>query len=1266
MSVKLSFKPIFTLEYDQELLQTVTAQVKKYSTTLVESLTTNQELIPSTIKESFDFVFSKGISLEELIQLSLSLYFLERSFVKATESCIQGLLADNIDPNKLNLFFSLSENWPDNSTQILSVYKLSKGSETQKIIQLTNSMMKWVDSFVPITKKHEFSLFEGKFYQNGFIESEDSLCTTLELQSKKKLLVQDQTKKIADLETSILNSLATNKLTLLKADYSSFELKQFLFFIGKKLFNGEKKLLFQQIEFFKIQFAELFEKLGIIFVTNLEDKEFSEQYELINSLRNTPSIVILSEDSWTKFESMNLFIREITIVSYPRKDLLDKDVKDYLKDFTANFIEHSSLSLQPMEKNDLIDAIVDKSDGSLSYVEQSISYLEKLSGTVFNSKFFEEFPKGELELDALLFKTNFLDREHGKSLLTVLIGLANIHTRYSISNYTQNQLLKIKDKIMGQTTSSDTIETILFSYFKKNGKYYSFRSHKIIHLLNNPSTYFDDEHSDNFKVKKQLLLIQDFFTNIQEIDFYGIFKNMLLESIKENTSESIDNVLTLIAIDQDFYRSLGEIAFTKEVLITKIEELKNSESEFLKKPYNESVDYVLYQIEYYFDNYLVKGAYNSSQTLLEYLEACYKVLPQDSKARFHFQKSRQLVAQGEFNQVYAELTESIKHIKRDKDFWTLSVVLRLLAETYFINRQPLFGTYAFDQLFQLYARILPVNTRFKGYSLLKLSDRLNETGLFAYSLQNLEDALRLFMASSLSLEEITCQQKMADILYKLGQPELAVQSINRAIELVKDADKNFSDRLESIKNAFENPELYHPFFSYKNWLKINYTNTESLLIQQQKYKKIFEENKDKEISEDYLQQLLYYIRLSFKLGNIQELRLAIDYLERHIPTKSPNKGLIYLELSLLHNFLANTDVANYYSDLAKSSLFSVPIDYDISSKYQLNYISYRLYNGQYELGELLIQDQFLRKKRKNEAELYLQYAFLESHKNPPNEFEKYYDRGISLYRDRLDMKMSKQEIKSYGSGILRDQYINIFPIVNLPKKEVAIIEEIHWLFYKMSVDVIKSSFTAAIEKLSKVESLTSQLATNDWKTDISINYLKKLGQVYYNDKQNPDNAKKSIIYWQKALKSISELTKEGPLLYLFERLDLLYLIGKSSVEFNLLSVEEANKYLISGKNLIRKHNVHNSLQLEFQFDSALGMNFFEAKNYIQAIKYYTRALEKHNNKLYAELRTILLNLVVSYKETQNKEALEELLKKYEDYIKIFTLQGEIDKIVTED
>ena len=310
---------------------------------------------------------------------------------------------------------------------------------------------------------------------------------------------------------------------------------------------------------------------------------------------------------------------------------------------------------------------------------------------------------------------------------------------------------------------------------------------------------------------------------------------------------------------------------------------------------------------------------------------------------------------------------------------------------------------------------------------------------------------------------------------------------------------------------------------------------------------------------------------------------------------------------------------------------------------------------------MLLQDQFLRKKRKNESDLYLFYAYLETKKNPPNDFDKFYEKAKGLKIAKSELLKSKQEIRSYGAGILSNQYISVFPIVNISKKDLEIIEEINWLFFTITVDANTGQFLAAFQKLSKVEELMQGLTTKEWKEDFSISYLKKLGQLYYNDKSNPDNSKKCIFYWQNALKKIIEVTNTEPQLYLFERLDLLYLIGKSSVKFGVLESNEANKYLVSGKNLIKKFNVHNSLQLEFQFDSALGTNYYEAKDYHQAIKYYTRALAKHDNKLYAELQIILLNLISSYQEQADKDAIKELITKYQEYIRILGIQEELEK-----
>jgi hypothetical protein len=83
--------------------------------------------------------------------------------------------------------------------------------------------------------------------------------------------------------------------------------------------------------------------------------------------------------------------------------------------------------------------------------------------------------------------------------------------------------------------------------------------------------------------------------------------------------------------------------------------------------------------------------------------------------------------------------------------------------------------------------------------------------------------------------------------------------------------------------------------------------------------------------------------------------------------------------------------------------------------------------------------------------------------------------------------------------------------------------------------------------------------------------------------------------------------------------------------------------------------------LEFQFDTAIGTNFFLSKKYTEATKYYARALQKHENKLYGELSSIISNLAIIYVENNEKELLKDHLRKYKGIINHFNIKDDLIK-----
>ena len=287
------------------------------------------------------------------------------------------------------------------------------------------------------------------------------------------------------------------------------------------------------------------------------------------------------------------------------------------------------------------------------------------------------------------------------------------------------------------------------------------------------------------------------------------------------------------------------------------------------------------------------------------------------------------------------------------------------------------------------------------------------------------------------------------------------------------------------------------------------------------------------------------------------------------------------------------------------------------------------------------------------------YACLESKKKEPNSFERFYEKGRSLFFEQHDLNINKSEIRNYAPSLLFNYYEVIFPIIGLSKIDVKIVTGVLSSFYKATINASKSVFTDAIENIIKVNEFLSDLTSTEWKEDIKIFYFKRLGQIYFNDKTDQSNQKKSIVSWQQALKTITNITGEQQLLYLFEKLDLFYLIGKNSYKFGLFEVSEANKYLLSGKNLLSRFHVKNSIILEFQFDAALGFNYFDSKDYEKSEKYFLRALEKHENKLYEDLKLILMDLAKIYLNKEEKDKLNKFQEKYNLIMEFFDIKKDL-------
>jgi len=329
MSLKLPFKPIFVVDYNNETLSTVKEQIGKYVHYLTEALADISSLSNSDIKESLVFVTNNNVINPILPQLLVGLYFLERSFIKGTNLCISELLEINKFSELMHSIISVFENWPQNLQPIITVFTLKKETEELKVLQLSNKSYVWVDKFIPLEKKHEYKLFDQEFYKNSYITTEDAILTELQVTSKKKFLLEDTSTSVQTLFQVILTNLEKEKLNIVVGDCETFEEKQFIFFLGKKLLSLNKKILFNNLDFFHLPFTDLFNRLNIVFVSTILDyKSFNEQYEIINSLRNNPAIVFLSDESFQKFEELKIFNENISIHNFPKKNSADNQDRE--------------------------------------------------------------------------------------------------------------------------------------------------------------------------------------------------------------------------------------------------------------------------------------------------------------------------------------------------------------------------------------------------------------------------------------------------------------------------------------------------------------------------------------------------------------------------------------------------------------------------------------------------------------------------------------------------------------------------------------------------------------------------------------------------------------------------------------------------------------------------------------------------------------------------------------------------------------------------
>ena len=152
MSVKLPFKPIFAIDYDEEVLGTVKTQTDKYLSVVQEVIEKKPAEIPAEIRESLQIFINIENLFSFLRRFFLSIYFLDRSFIKMTYNWLTTILTGEKITNNLKSIEEVVERWPKELKPLITIYHVSKGSEDQKIFQFTDFFFKWIKSYIRVPK----------------------------------------------------------------------------------------------------------------------------------------------------------------------------------------------------------------------------------------------------------------------------------------------------------------------------------------------------------------------------------------------------------------------------------------------------------------------------------------------------------------------------------------------------------------------------------------------------------------------------------------------------------------------------------------------------------------------------------------------------------------------------------------------------------------------------------------------------------------------------------------------------------------------------------------------------------------------------------------------------------------------------------------------------------------------------------------------------------------------------------------------------------
>lgn len=1221
--------PLFTTELSEQLM----TEAASFAEEAVKSVKKDQLLAQLDINSDHIASLTEFIRPEDrLVCLLASLFYLELRFVKFTFDNLEKLSkAINAGSTYVPHFLTSDLGTTSLLEPMGEPYKGWFHLSPPTLTCCRKVFTKAVNSISADLTDH--------FREMGALFNEDQL--PVPPGARKDRFVKDTTPVIRKLEKELLEALKKNNFIILTGQAGS----------GKTTFSHifaisllkKFKFVLPEVDLLNAQYLQDISLAGgVVVLDNFGSYDSNTQQNLVQILRGTPAVVIMGTDEWEKFEGSPELLSSVQELVYPLKSLSDPNELQFLQKVINMLVERYGIQLGDV---DVPSSIIAKSGGNLLYISLVVDFLSHLNKPNISVEDIEDLPQGLIPFLAYYINYEFLrtDDDYRKATLATLVLLARAD---HIKRFSRDLVLNLQRMVEMQLLGSSVDKSPLMAvdYLTRvDESFYTFSSTMWRKVLAQPELWLVEGNGSDPKAKKHLLKTQirllDLNNDLDPLE--GIIQTLLIRAIKEEEGKHCVQALGDFARIQPnlFIASLAEDGLGFQELQKKlVEEVKSSDI-----PRNVFIETHM-SVEEAISDLLSKKRYDDGRKLIDLLSA---LLGEDN-VRSQSHMARVLLGRSQIGKAVEVVSNLLGLYKIQKNYWKVGSTASLLGDLFFVQGDTTQGIQLYKESVTVYQRLLgSQQTRAVGFNLMRLADRLMGLGVFGEAFKSLLVANGVMQANKLYFEQLLCLPRLGEMAWRSNKTEEGLEFFKQAEQLASqiNAERTF-ELVKETRELYQDPGQKVGLLSRKNWATVNYLSEEELVVlvgNQRSFTKITDQN---------IQDVIIYVRAGLRLSKLDKVDYGIELIERDLPAIRGLRSLACLELGLAQSMLLNFDSANHFFGLLMDILVETPFDAEITYYAQVGIVANLLAQQEYDLAELIIEDVLSSPPpARTQSWILILGTYLASVQGNEERAKRLFQelKQVFIQEGRAEEMPSWQLVSKEGPSLMSNLYSTLFPPLTSPDKTVV----------RKKQQAIGRLFTGTKTSLKEAKELLQDLPLADTGVKLCwLRYYLRMGMNYLRDDRSPQNHKRGIYLLQEGLKQLISW-QLGPNHFTSERLDLLYRIGHYGPPH--LTTSEANKYLLTGKNFIIKHNFEHLKQQEVRFEAALGENWFLDKDFSKAKEYFEKALAKTQGFIYPVLIPVVRDLAITYHVLGLNQELNQLLTSHQHVITDYNLKPELQK-----